>query len=82
MAWKTATDPFFNPSQNPNALMQKLDPVKKEVVFGGKLALGSANFHRNFFCETFKIERDGDVSSTAFDHPDHRALQARPTSQR
>lgn len=62
-AWKTATDPFFNPGQNPNALMQKLDPVKRELTLDGKLALGSANFHRNFFCEAFNIRRDG---KTAF----------------
>ncbi|HXB97966.1 MAG TPA: hypothetical protein VNZ54_07925 [bacterium] len=65
MEWETATDPFFNPSQNPNALMQKLDPVKREVTYQGKLALGSANFHRNFFCETFQIEREGKTAFSA-----------------
>jgi hypothetical protein len=63
VTWKTATDPFFNPGQNPSAILQNLDPVKKELTFGGKLALGSANFHRNFFCEAFGIKRDG---KTAF----------------
>jgi seryl-tRNA synthetase len=57
--WRSATDPFFNPEQNASALLQKLDPVKKELTLDGKLALGSANFHRNFFCETFKIQRGG-----------------------
>lgn len=62
-AWKQAVDPFFNPGQNPGALLQKLDPVKKELTLDGKLALGSANFHRNFFCDVFGIRREG---KTAF----------------
>ena len=57
--WQTATDPFFNPSKNPKYLAQKLDPVKREMVFDGKLAIGSSNFHRNYFGEAFEIRRDG-----------------------
>jgi seryl-tRNA synthetase len=57
--WKNATDPFFNPSRNPKHLLQKLDPVKTEMVFQGRLAIGSVNFHRNYFGEAFEISRDG-----------------------
>lgn len=58
IAWETASDPFFNPATNPKYLAQRLDPVKTEMVFG-KLAIGSVNFHRNYFGEAFQIGRDG-----------------------
>ena len=58
--WMDATDPFFKPSQNPKYLMQRLDPVKTEMVFGDSLAIGSVNFHRNYFGETFQILRNGE----------------------
>jgi hypothetical protein len=58
--WQAATDPFFNPSSNPKYLAQRLDPVKTEMVYGGDLAIGSVNFHRNYFGETFAIERGGE----------------------
>ena len=57
--WKDATDPFFNPSRNPKHLLQKLDPVKTEMVFQNRLAIGSVNFHRNYFGEAFQITREG-----------------------
>ena len=57
--WKNATDPFFNPSKNPKYVLQKLDPVKTEMIFDDRLAIGSINFHRNYFGETFRIHRDG-----------------------
>jgi seryl-tRNA synthetase len=60
ISWDGATDPFFNPSSNPKYLAQKLDPVKTEMVFGGDLAIGSVNFHRNYFGEAFKISRHGE----------------------
>lgn len=53
--WQHATDPFFNPSKNPKYLLQKLDPVKNELIFDGHLAIASLNFHRNYFGEAFKI---------------------------
>jgi hypothetical protein len=59
IAWTAATDPFFDASKNPKFLAQKLDPVKTEMVFGGRLAIGSINFHRNFFGDTFAISHDG-----------------------
>lgn len=57
--WKDATDPFFNPSRNPKYLLQKLDPVKTEMVYRTGLAIGSINFHRNYFGEAFQISRAG-----------------------
>src|SRR2546428_4690988 len=62
IAWENATDPFFDPSRNPKFIAQKLDPVKTEIVFGGELAIGSINFHRNFFGETFGIRREGEAA--------------------
>jgi seryl-tRNA synthetase len=57
--WQAATDPFFNPSRNPKFLAQRLDPVKTEMVFRTGLAIGSVNFHRNYFGEAFQISRNG-----------------------
>ena len=58
--WQLATDPFFNPSLNPKYVAQKLEPVKTEMVFQGQLAIGSVNFHRNYFGEAFRIARNGE----------------------
>ena len=57
--WIAATDPFFNAAANPKFLAQKIEPVKTEMIYGGSLAIGSVNFHRNFFGETFEITRAG-----------------------
>ncbi len=57
--WQFATDPFFNPSKNPKYLLQKLEPVKTEMMFQKELAIGSINFHRNYFGEAFNITRHG-----------------------
>jgi hypothetical protein len=59
VAWADATDPFFRPASNPKHLAQRLDPVKAELVFAGRLALASVNFHRNYFGEAFAITRNG-----------------------
>lgn len=48
-----ATDPFFDPN-SARALTQKLFPTKQEIICDD-LAIGSANFHRNFFGERFGI---------------------------
>jgi len=56
--WRTATDSFFDPSRSAKFLAQTIEPVKTEMVFGDDLAIGSINFHRNFFGETFDIARD------------------------
>jgi seryl-tRNA synthetase len=58
--WLAATDPFFDASRNPKFLAQKLDPVKTEMVHRGRLAIGSINFHRNFFGDTFAIDHRGE----------------------
>lgn len=61
--WEDATDPFFRPTRNPKFLLQRLDPVKKEMIYGEKgdeLAIGSTNFHRNYFGEAFGITRNGE----------------------
>jgi hypothetical protein len=60
IAWTPATDPFYDASTNPKYLAQKLDPVKTEMVHDGRLAIGSINFHRNFFGETFGIRREAE----------------------
>lgn len=57
--WRPATDPFFRPATNPKHLMQRLEPVKTEMIFGNDLAIGSINLHRNFFGETFRITAGG-----------------------
>lgn len=59
VAWRAATDPFFDPTRNPRYLAQKLDPVKTEMVYAERLAIGSVNFHRNYFGEAFDIRRGG-----------------------
>lgn len=65
VVFKTATDPFFNPSSNSKYLLQKLDPVKHEMVYRDELAIGSINFHRNYFGDAFKITRDGEEAFSA-----------------
>ena len=56
--WLVAQDPFFNPSNNPKHLLQRLHPNKHEMVFDSRLAVGSANYHRSYFGETFDITID------------------------
>jgi seryl-tRNA synthetase len=58
--WADATDSFFAPASNPKYLFQKLEPVKRELVFGEDLAIASTNFHRDYFGESFHITRDGE----------------------
>lgn len=59
-----ATDPFFNPENNPQYIMQKVAPSKREVVFGGDLAIASLNFHRQYFGETFNLKRGDEFCHT------------------
>lgn len=49
-----ASDPFFE-KDGGRALLAQLFPVKEEFVHGGSLAIGSLNFHRNFFGERCDI---------------------------
>jgi len=57
--WADATDPFFSPASNPKYLFQKLEPVKRELIYGEDLAIASTNFHRDYFGEAFQITRHG-----------------------
>ncbi len=62
--WESATDPFFRPEKNPKFLFQKLEPVKHEVVFDGRLAIASTNFHRDYFGDAFSIQRNGTAAAS------------------
>ncbi|MCR3752108.1 aminoacyl--tRNA ligase-related protein [Lentzea californiensis] len=55
---RPATDPFFD-RDGARSVMQRLFPVKEEFVFGDDLAIGSINFHRNFFGERLDIRQAG-----------------------
>ncbi|HZF89918.1 hypothetical protein [Streptomyces sp.] len=57
---EVATDPFFDKNSS-KAKMQKLFPVKEEFVVNG-LAIGSINYHRNFFGERCEIQA-GDATA-------------------
>ena len=63
--WAPATDPFFRPRSDPAALMQRLEPIKHEAVYGGTLALASANLHHDHFGGAFDITRDSRPASSA-----------------
>ncbi len=54
-----ATDPFFNAPTNRKYIMQKVAPLKHEMVYDGHLAIGSINFHQSSFGETFDISCQG-----------------------
>ncbi|MFE5243903.1 MULTISPECIES: aminoacyl--tRNA ligase-related protein [unclassified Streptomyces] len=51
---EAASDPFFE-KDGGRALLAQLFPVKEEFVHGSTLAIGSLNFHRNFFGERCDI---------------------------
>jgi seryl-tRNA synthetase len=63
--WESATDPFFRPTQNPKYLIQRVQPIKHEAVYGGDLAIGSVNLHHEHFGEAFSITRDGAPAHSA-----------------
>lgn len=65
ISFEFAQDPFFNPASNPKYLMQKLEPVKKEMIYDGHLSIGSLNFHRNFFGECFQLSSGGEAAYSA-----------------
>jgi hypothetical protein len=60
---EVATDPFFDKNSG-KAKMQRLFPVKEEFVVNG-LAIGSVNYHRNFFGERCSIQAAGDTAHTS-----------------
>jgi hypothetical protein len=45
--------------------MQRLQPNKQELVFDQRLAIGSANNHRNYFGEAFDIRVNGELAHSA-----------------
>lgn len=65
LRWDHASDPFFRPSQNPQYLMQRIDPTKHELVFDDRLAIASRNLHHDHFGRAFSIRRDGAPVHTA-----------------
>ncbi|GIJ38385.1 class-II aminoacyl-tRNA synthetase family protein [Micromonospora andamanensis] len=60
---EVATDPFFDKNSG-KAKMQRLFPVKEEFVVDG-LAIGSVNYHRNFFGERCDIQAGDDTAHTS-----------------
>jgi hypothetical protein len=56
VSWEHATDPFFDPRHAPGFLLQRIEPVKVEMVAGG-VAIGSVNLHRDTFGRAFAIRR-------------------------
>lgn len=60
---EVATDPFFDKNSG-KAKMQRLFPVKEEFVVEG-LAIGSVNYHRNFFGERCSIQAGPDTAHTS-----------------
>jgi seryl-tRNA synthetase len=62
--WEQATDPFFQPLKNSAYMLQKLSPVKQELVYAG-LAIGSVNQHHEHFGEAFGISCGGKPAHTA-----------------
>lgn len=65
LSWVMATDPFFQPSKNPQYLMQRINPTKHELVFEGRLAIASKNLHHDHFGRAFSISRKGEPVHTA-----------------
>lgn len=64
MEIETATDPFFDKSGS-RAKMQQLFPVKREFIIDD-IAVGSVNYHRNFFGERCGITlADGQFAHTS-----------------
>jgi hypothetical protein len=63
--WRHATDPFFKPDGNLRYVAQRVVPLKHEAVFGGTLALGSANSHHDFFGKTYGLSRAGEPAYSA-----------------
>ncbi|MEJ9218150.1 hypothetical protein P4H46_08160 [Paenibacillus glucanolyticus] len=52
---QVATDPFYD-KDGSKALLQRLDPVKEEFVYGSSVSIASVNYHRNFFGERCNIK--------------------------
>ncbi|AYF76775.1 hypothetical protein D7D52_26505 [Nocardia yunnanensis] len=61
---ETATDPFFDPNSS-RAVMQRLLPVKEEVLTDDDVAIASLNSHRNFFGDRARIRHAGEAVHTS-----------------
>ena len=73
---EVATDPFFDPNSG-KAKMQRLFPVKEEFVVNG-LAIGSVNYHRNFFGERCSIQAGEATGPHQLPRVRPRAMGAHP----
>lgn len=60
---ETASDPFFD-KQGKAARASRIMPTKEEILYRGKLAIGSVNYHRRFFGERCRISMNGDTAHT------------------
>ena len=65
VSWEEAMDSFYNPGEDPKALAQLLEPIKKELIFGDGLAVASINRHRTFFGDCYNIRMHGDSVNSA-----------------
>lgn len=65
LRWEVATDPFFRGEQNPKYVLQKVQPVKWELVYGEDLAIASINAHHETFGKAFDIEREDATAHSA-----------------
>ena len=60
---ETASDPFFD-KEGKAARAARIMPTKEEILYRGKLAIGSLNYHRRFFGERCRITMDGEAVHT------------------
>lgn len=63
--WHTATDPFFDPANDPKALAQRLAPSKLELRLDDGLAIASSNVHRTFFADCYDIRLRNEPAHSA-----------------
>lgn len=63
--WRLATDPFFDPDEDPKALAQRVAPVKTELTLSDGLAITSINRHGSYFGERYGITRAGEPAHSA-----------------
>jgi hypothetical protein len=61
---EVAADSFFQ-TDSPKSVLQKLSKTKLELVYAGQLAVGSINFHRNYFGDRFGISHGGEPAFTS-----------------
>ncbi len=63
VAFEPATDPFFDKNSTA-ARAGRIFPTKEELVYDGKLAIASINYHRRFFGKRCAITVEGQEAST------------------